>query len=283
MTGSLLELEASVQTAIDDAVQALPGVVSIWYGDIDGNCRYAREQNERHYAASTMKLPLLVAAYRLEERGEVDLDDEVDVHNEFASTADGSPYSLSQSEDQDDETWARVGGTATLRQLTRHAIVKSGNLATNLVLERIGHREVSDVLADAGCSADTVVSRGIEDAAAYEAGLDNTVTAADLAAVMCGIASRTLAKPQTCAAAEAVLALQEHRDAVPAGLPHGVHVANKTGWVDGVTHDVALVRPEGAAAYVLVVCTTVDLPVDDANALIARISAAVWVDAGATA
>jgi beta-lactamase class A len=283
MTGSLLELDASVQASIDEAARSLPGVVSIWYGDVDGTCRYAREQNARHYAASTMKLPLLLAAYRLEERGEVDLDVEVEVHNLFASAADGSPYSLSQSEDQDDETWARVGGVATLRHLARHSIVKSGNLATNLVLEQIGHGEVSAVLADAGCSADTVVSRGIEDAAAYEAGLDNTVTAADLAAVMCGIANRTLARTQTCAAVESVLALQEHRDAIPAGLPDGVHVANKTGWVDGVTHDVALVRPERAAPYVLVVCTTVDLPVVEANALIARISSAVWVDAGAVA
>ena len=40
-----------------------------------------------------------------------------------------------------------------------------------------------------------------------------------------------------------MLARQTYRDGVPAGLPAGTYVANKTGWVTGVDHDVALVRP----------------------------------------
>ena len=42
-----------------------------------------------------------------------------------------------------------------------------------------------------------------------------------------------------------MLAGQEHRNQVPAGLPAGTYVAHKTGWVPGVAHDVALVRPDG--------------------------------------
>ena len=55
-----------------------------------------------------MKLPLLVAAYRRHERGELDLDAEVPVHNEHRSAYDGTPFSLDQDDDQDDETWARI-------------------------------------------------------------------------------------------------------------------------------------------------------------------------------
>ncbi len=256
------------------------GTVSVWLAGVDGSLEdaveVAHDPEATHYAASTMKLPLLVAAYRRAETGEIDLDQAVEVHNRFASAADGTPYSLDQGEDQDDETWDRIGGSATLRRLAEHATVKSGNLATNLLLEQVGTAAVAGVLADAGASGATALPRGIEDAAAREAGMDNLVTAADLGLVLRGVAARTLAGPETCAAIEAVLAAQEHRSGIPAGLPAGTYVANKTGWVDGVTHDAALVRPDGRAPYVLVVLTTLDVEETEANKLIADVSRTVW-------
>ena len=281
-------MPADVESADRDGVRALEallapafgadplGVVSVWYGAVDGTPRVRRDEHVTHYAASTMKLPLLAAAYLRAERGELDLDTEVPVRNDFRSALDGSPFRLEQADDQDDETWARVGSRQTLRELARHAIVKSGNLATNLLLEHVGPGAVAEVLCRAGCESDTMLPRGIGDAAARDAGLDNRVTAADLALVLAAVADRRLAPPATCVAVEEVLLGQEHRDGIPAGLPAGTVVANKTGWVDGVTHDVALVRPVDREPYVLAVCTTLAVPEDTANALIAAVSAAVW-------
>ncbi len=252
------------------------GTFSVWCGEVSGRQVVARDAEAVHYAASTMKLPLLVAAYRRHERGELDLDRPVPVHNGFASALDGSSFSLTQDDDQDDETWSRLGGQAALRTLVRHAIVHSGNLATNLALEQVGTGEVAAVLSDSGCSPATALPRGIEDAAAREAGLDNVVTAADLGRVMCGIAAGTLAGEETCREVEEVLAAQQHRDKIPAGLPPGTYVANKTGWVTRVAHDVALVRPEDSPPYVLAVCTTSDLAEDEASRLIAGASTMVW-------
>jgi beta-lactamase class A len=267
-------LDAAVRVRLDDL--AGDALVSVWLSGLDGGLHLSRYADVQHYAASTMKLPLLVAAHRLHERGVLDLDHEVEVHNSFASAADGSTYSLTQADDQDDATWAGLGGTRTLRALAEHATVRSGNLATNLLLERVGTGAVADVLADAGCSADTVLPRGIGDAVARESDLDNLVTAADLGLVLRGVADRSLAAPETCVAVEAVLARQEHRDGIPRGLPDGTYVANKTGWVDGVSHDVALVRPADRPPYVLVVLTTSDLPEEAASDLIAGVSRAVW-------
>jgi len=256
--------------------EVVPGTVSVWCGDLAGRPSYVLEPDAGHYAASTMKLPLLVAAYRDHARGVLDLEETVPVHNRFRSALDGSQFSLAQDEDQDDETWARLGSQASLRVLVRHSVVHSGNLATNLVLERVGPEAVDSVLRDAGCSERTTLPRGIGDAAAREAGLDNVVTAADLARVMCAVAAGTLAPAEACRAMEAVLAEQQHRDKIPAGLPPSTYVANKTGWVDGVAHDVALVRPEGSAPYVVAVCTTTGLPDDEASRLIAGISRTIW-------
>ncbi|MGZ4582657.1 MAG: serine hydrolase [Nocardioidaceae bacterium] len=271
---------SAVLPGFDDDLERLVapvrGTVSVWLGGLDGARRSGRDEAAVHYAASTMKLPLVLAAYRLHEAGRLDLDAPVEVHNRFASALDGSPFSLDQGDDQDDDTWALLGRTCSLRRLAEHAIVRSGNLATNLLLERVGADAVAAVLADAGCSAATALPRGIGDAAAREAGLDNLVTAVDLARVLAGIGHRTLAAASTCAAVEEVLTRQEHRAGVPAGLPAGTEVANKTGWVTGVSHDVALVRPTDAPAYVLAVLTSTDLTEEQGSALIAGISAAAW-------
>jgi len=263
---------------VDRATAELPrsATVSVWLGEPHRPATYERDAQHVHYAASTMKLPLLVAAHRMHERGELDLDAEVEVHNDFRSAHDGSPFSLDQHDDQDDETWARIGTSVSLRNLARHATVKSGNLATDLLLEHVGTTEVAAVLRDAGCSSRTRLPRGIEDTAARRAGLDNLVTAEDLSRVLGAVAARRLAAPDTCAEVERVLAAQEHRDQVPAGLPVGTYVANKTGWVDGVAHDVALVRPEGRPAYVLTLCTTAEVEEETLYALNASVSAAVW-------
>jgi beta-lactamase class A len=264
------------QMVAESAARYPSGQLSVWLGGVDGETALGLEDDVAHYAASTMKLPLLVAAYRRAERGEIDLDRAVAVRNDFASVLDGSPFSLDRADDQDDQTWDRIGSTMTLRELACHCVVRSGNLATNLLLECVGSGEVATVLADAGCSGTTALPRGIEDAAAREGGLDNVVTAHDLALVMCGVADRSLAEERTCADIEQVLARQEHRDKIPAGLPENTYVANKTGWVEGVAHDVALVRPDDRAPYVLAVCTTLDVPEDAANELIAGLSRAVW-------
>ena len=244
----------------------VPATISVWLGEPGRASTYTHAADRIHYAASTMKLPLLVAAHRRHNRGELDLDATVAVHNVHRSAYDGSHFALDQRDDQDDETWALIGSTATLRDLARHAIVKSGNLATDLLLDHVGTHEVAAVLRDAGCSPATVLARGIGDVAARDAGLENLVTAADLALVIGAVTPDV----------ERVLAAQEHRDQIPAGLPQGTYVANKTGWVDGVAHDVALVRPEDHPAYVLVVCHTEDKDEDSLYADNAAVSAAVW-------
>jgi beta-lactamase class A len=286
--GASLGVDLLVRQWLED-VAAPPhdtrATVSVWSRGLDDPDSPAGTEpvtgvaeDAEHYAASTMKLPLVLAAYRRHEVGELDLDQQVPVHNTFCSAADGSPFSLEQSDDQDDATWALLGSTTTLRKLALQSIVRSGNLATNLLLEHVGTGAVAEVLADAGCSPHTVLPRGIEDAAARDAGLNNIVTARDLGLLLMGLATRTLGAVRTCERVEEVLSLQEHRDKIPAGLPRGTYVANKTGWVDGVAHDAALVRPAGRPAYVLVVCTTAPVPEERANALIADISRAVWLE-----
>ncbi|MFC0504618.1 serine hydrolase [Micromonospora costi] len=273
---------------LDAHLDSVPGTVSAYVGRPGAAPVWTRQADATHYAASTMKVAVLVALHRAAEAGALDLDAPVPVVNAFDSAQPGAPrFTCAQHYDNDDEVWARVGGTAPLRWLARRMIVRSSNLATNLVIGHVGLPAVADVWALAG-ARHSVTGRGIEDFAARDAGITNLVTAADLAALLGALATGAtrpgpLASPAACAAMLDVLADQEHREDLAAGLPPGTRIAHKNGWVRGVRHGAGVVFPDDAPPYAVVVCTTGDEgdggsddADDDACRLIADISARVW-------
>ena len=272
-------------TALDAELATLPGTISVWVGPAgSATPSYARLADATHYAASTMKAAVLAALYRADAAGDLDLDADVPVVNDFASAKPGAPrYGNAQDYDQDDDVWDRLGGTATLRWLARHMIVRSSNFATNLVLSHVGVPAVAEVVKIVGGTR-MRVERGIEDAAAREAGIDNLITARDLAALMGAIAAgdERLATPDVCAAMLEVLFAQEHLEDLAAGLPAGTRIAHKNGWITGVRHGAGVVFPDDAPPYAIVVATTTPLADsedgDTACTVIARIAAASWED-----
>ncbi|MDQ6874424.1 MAG: class A beta-lactamase-related serine hydrolase [Actinomycetota bacterium] len=251
------------------------GLVSVWCGPPGGPPSCARLPDSQHYAASTIKLPLLVAAYRLAGAGALDLDQPVVIHDEFESIA-GGRFRMDRGYDNDEAPWERLGTPVALRWLARRMIVRSSNLATSLVLQRTGLPAVAEALAACGATR-SVLGRPICDETAIAAGVTNLVTAGDLAAVLGALATGRAAAADACAEMLEVLEAQEYRDEIPAGLPAGTAVAGKGGWVEGVLHDAALVRPPDAPAYVLVVCTT-GLAENDGRNLIREVAAASWSD-----
>ncbi|MCM0675643.1 class A beta-lactamase-related serine hydrolase [Micromonospora phytophila] len=275
---------------LDARLDKVPGTVSAYVGRLGAGPTWTRHPDATHYAASTMKAAVLVALYRAAEAGTLDLDTPVPVRNEFDSAQPGAPrFSCARHYDNDDAVWERVGGDAPLRWLADRMIVRSSNLATNLVIGRVGLPGVAQAWALAG-ARHSVTGRGIEDFAAREAGITNLVTAADLAALLGALAAGVhapgpLASPAGCAAMLDVLFAQEHREDLAAGLPEGTRIAHKNGWVRGVRHGAGVVFPDDAPPYAVVVCTTTDLAdggptgeeiEDDACRLIANISTAVW-------
>jgi beta-lactamase class A len=270
------EAAAHLQGAVA-AVRRGDGVVSV-VARVSGEAepRVSVAPDAQHYSASVMKLPILVAAHRLAERGLLDLGSRVRVHDDFESRNPGHRFVMEEGEDSDPDTWAAMGEEVALGVLARRMITVSGNLATNLLLDEVGTDEVADVLSAAGCSPRTTIVRGIEDYAARDVGLDNLVTADDLALLLVALADGRLAGPAATTACEETLCAQAYRDGIPAGLPADVTVGNKTGWVDGVNHDVALVRAAGLPPVGIAVLVSAAGTPEEREAGIAQVAAATW-------
>jgi beta-lactamase class A len=133
-------------------------------------------------------------------------------------------------------------------------ITRSSNLATNLLIARVGPERVNATAHRLG--ADSIqVRRGVEDQKAYDRGLNNTTTARDLATLLAAIGDGRAASSTGTDQMLKLLLAQEFNDGIPAGLPPGTRVAHKTGEITGISHDAALVYPAGRKPYVLVILT----------------------------
>ena len=207
----------------------------------------------RFHAASTMKVPVLMALGRQVDSKTLSWDDSVPVVNRFASIVDGSPYELSAGEDSDSTMYAAVGQRRSVRQLAERMIVRSSNLATNILLSSVAMPEGTTRLIRSLGADSMVVLRGVEDGKAFEKGLNNTTTARDLSTLLLAIAAGRAAKPATTRELLRILEAQEFNSGIPAGLPPGTRVAHKTGNITATWHDASLIYPPDGRPYALVI------------------------------
>jgi beta-lactamase class A len=205
----------------------------------------------------------------------VSWSESIPVRNSFRSIVDGSPFVLSLSDDSDSTLYREIGHDQSVERLARLMIIRSSNLATNLLMDRLAATRVNATAHALG--ADSIqVLRGVEDGKAYELGLNNTTTARDLALLLDAIAGgRASSRPQTSRMVDFLLG-QEFNKGIPAGVPAGVRVAHKTGEITAIYHDAAIVYPPGRGPYVLVVLTKGYAGPTQAYALMADVSGLVY-------
>ncbi|HET6409319.1 MAG TPA: serine hydrolase, partial [Chthoniobacteraceae bacterium] len=127
------------------------------------------------HAASVIKVAVLLALLKNADENNLRLNDPLHVRNRFISMADGSIYRIDRDRDGDSECHRRIGRTMHLSELARAMIVRSSNLATNLLLDLLGIANIRRVLSDARVEGVKVL-RGVEDEAAFQRGLFNEMT-----------------------------------------------------------------------------------------------------------
>ncbi len=255
MPVALTAQESALQSAVSARIAQESGAtVAVFLRDPVTGLRLEQNPDLRFHAASTMKVAVLIELGRRIDAGALRWDDSLPVKNQFASIVDGSPYTLDPASDSDSTVYAAIGTRWTIRQLATRMIVRSSNLATNLLVERLGAPRITATIRRLGADS-MVVLRGVEDGKAYDKGLNNTTTARDLATLLFAIAEGRAARPATCRELLAILEAQEFNDGIPAGLPAGTRVAHKTGEITATWHDAALVYPAGGKPFALVVLT----------------------------
>lgn len=242
----------SLEDALRAEMNRSEGLFAVAYQDLQDSSRQLWiNADSIFHAASTMKTPVLFELYKQAGEGKLKLEDSVLIKNEFYSIVDSSIYSLSVSDDSDSTLYQRLGQKETIYNLAYLMIIRSSNLATNLLIELVRASAVTATMRDLGAQHIQVL-RGVEDGKAYRAGLNNVTTARDLLTLFKALDQHTLVDSASSQAMIEVLKHQEFKDGIPAKLPPNVTVAHKTGWISSARHDSGIVYLPDGRKYVLV-------------------------------
>lgn len=251
--------------AVQAAVDACGGNVSVYcapldattFKPIDGEIAIAAD--ERHVAASVIKLAILACALDAAAAGTLSLDEQICVREQDIVGGSGDIQAKG------------AGVSYGVDELLCAMIAQSDNVAANLMIERLGMDAVNDECERLGLTA-TRLERLMMDAAAQEAGRENYTSARDASRTLELIASDGIATPELCERARGYLLQQRDNLGIAEGVATGTQVAHKTGSLANAQHDAAIVY--AARPYVLTVLTQ-DLDREQALELERTISAAI--------
>lgn len=224
---------------------------AVAFRDLSTGVSFYLNEHESFHAASTMKTPVLIEAFTLVGKHKLSLDEPVPVHLDFVSIADSSRYILDSASDSEKGLYGLAGQKLPLRELLSKMITESSNLATNLVIERVGAARVMATMREMGAK-DIRVLRGVEDNKAFEKGMNNTTTAYDLLLLFDALASGRAVDKASSEAMIAILKDQHFKESIAGRLPMDVLVASKSGWITGVCHDSGIVFLPDGRKYVVV-------------------------------
>lgn len=231
-----------------------------------GDTVYINAKQSFH-AASTMKTPVLAELFKQADSGKFSMDDSITIRNSFRSIVDSSDFSLDPNDDSELELYTRLGEKETIAKLAYEMIIRSSNLATNLLIGLAGPDNIMESLKAMGAN-DMKVLRGVEDNKAFQKGLNNTTTAHDLALLFERMAEEKLVSAEASQAMIRILLDQQFNEIIPARLPGDVKVAHKTGSITGVQHDSGIVYLPDGRKYVLVLLSRFD-PADEKKVITA--------------
>jgi beta-lactamase class A len=235
-----LRVDEQLAADILNRIQKSGAEVGVAFRTLDGKMEWFSRADDVFHAASTMKIPVMIELFHQARERKLTLDDALPVKNEFHSLADDSIFTLDPADDSETDLYKAVGQTHTLSQLCELMITVSSNLATNLLVEKLGVENIRATVRALHADGMSVL-RGVEDNKAYEKGMNNTTTARGLLVLLEAIAKGQAVDPESSRQMADILARQKFNEGIPAGLPPGTRVAHKTGELTKVHHDAAIV------------------------------------------
>lgn len=196
-------------------------------------------------AASVIKLPILLEAFRRVRVGDAQANEC------FAIVAADKLPSCGAL------TYLHDGVEVNLLDLCTLMIILSDNTATNLLIRRLGMDAVNATLRSLGCEK-TMLRRLLFDSAASAQGIENQITAREMALLLKRLYTGEIFTQEDSTAMLTILKQQRLNGKIPFFL-HGVPIAHKTGEDTNITHDVGIVYAK--QPFVVCFCgENVDVP-----------------------
>jgi beta-lactamase class A len=265
-------MENELQGKIEKTLVDFSGVFSVVVR-MDGEELVNINCDEVFYAASVIKIPIVVEAYRQVLEGKISLSKIIEITEE-----------------------KKVGGYGILKEFTgtvklplqdlvKLVLIISDNTASNVVLNEVGMENVNRTMKNLGLQH-TLIQRKLRDFGAKEKGIDNLITPRESALLLEMLLEHRILDLWACESILNILKRQQENDRLPLLLPDEIEVAHKPGGpFKGVSHDVGVVYT--SPKPYIISCMSKDLPErvskkmiggDKGSQMIALISKMVYED-----
>lgn len=204
---------------------------------------FSHNGDRQFHAASTIKIPILIDAYRQVENGALSLDDLHPLQDDDRVPGSGVLGKL------------HAGLELTLADLLFLMISVSDNTATNLVIDRVGLDAVNATIASLGMTG-TVLGRPMLGRLPTAGDPENWATPSDMALAVDAIVTGNAASPENC---DLMLETLEHQEIrrisrfLPDDAPN-LAWGSKPGDLLGVVNDVGFVTTDAGTRCVAAYC-----------------------------
>lgn len=225
----------------DDVVQRAPGQLSVAIEDLDTGEEYLNQPDEVMYAASVIKIPIMVAVFDEVNKGRLRLDERIAVQAEDMVTGSGSLQYLTP------------GIELSIIDLVTLMIIESDNTATNVLIERLGLDTIQYSMQEWGLTA-CQLHHKLQIIPAEPHPQRNAITAREMTILLGQMARGKVVSYKACLKMIEIMKWQVFNDGIPSLLPddNGLvgsmptwEFAHKTGWVTGIAHDVGILYLQG--------------------------------------
>ncbi|ABG52914.1 beta-lactamase [Trichodesmium erythraeum IMS101] len=251
-TREITALKTELDTIITKFPSLTPGVFLIdtdtgAYVDINGDATMA--------AASTIKLPILVAFFQAVDQGRIKLNDLLTMKESHVAEGSGNMQ------------FRNPGSKYTALQTVRKMIIISDNTATNMLIEELGGAEILNQSFQSWGLKNTVINNSLPDLSGT-----NTTTSKDLINLISQINQGGLVSLKSRDRLFRIMERTQNNSLLPRGVGRGSVVAHKTGNLKSMLADVGMIDLVNGRRYLLAVLVKRPDEDQDAVDLIRRVS-----------
>ncbi len=215
--------------------------------------------DETFAAASLIKVPVLVKLLDAMDRGQVSLDEQLELRPDLIGGGSGFLQ------------WRPAGSKVSLKEAMETMIVFSDNTATNLIIDRVG--------GISACNRDfafwglkrTYVNDWLPDLPGT-----NKTSPGDLVSLLAMVDKGQLLSPKSRERMLEIMQRTRIKTLLPPGLPPGAKISHKTGDIGSLVGDAGIITaPDGRR---FIVAVQVERPHNDrrANEMIRQMSAQIY-------